>query len=588
MKIKISTVLFFLLLTVVGGLGAQTTATNQAASPDHPVKIPIGMNLAGISDYSPGFPFKNLMWGARPWLTKDLDRQGPFDSGFAEKIPLDQNGYPLELPCQPAGATQPQTVFTIIPNLTEPGRYVVLYDGEGEIAAAMSTKVVSSAPGRVMIELQNVGNDSAYEGIAITRSAKGNHLRNLRILALADEKADLKANPFRADFLEYCKQWHALRFMDWMVTNDSLEKEWRKRKPPAFYTMIGTSGDAIGRWGKLPSDFQLRFSGGVPVEILIQLANQMKTAPWFCMPHRATPEYMTQFAKLVKAQLDPSLKIYVEYSNEVWNWQFQQAGWMMQSKVAADAVIASGKRAWKNDLLPELPYDDGSVARDGGENHPERMAALDRRCFAAWESVFTGNDRARLVRVVGVQHAWADTARRTAQWVVEHGGADALAPAAYFGPNDEIYARWETAGAALTSAQVIADMNEAFEKDSARWTRELAAIAKEFKLRYVVYEGGQHIQPKEQKETPYLPSLKAAQFHPGMYDLYLKNFALHQEIGCELFCAFSSISKQGTRWGSWGHQERYGQPRREIPKFGALLDANAPKIERSNNNTKGK
>ena len=51
----------------------------------------------------------------------------------------------------------------------------------------------------------------------------------------------------------------------------------------------------------------------------------------------------------------------------------------------------------------------------------------------------------------------------------------------------------------------------------------------------------------------YLPALKAAQYHPGMFDVYMKNFALHQEIGCELFMAFSSISKQGTRWGSWGH-----------------------------------
>jgi hypothetical protein len=554
-----------------------TAASASAAGAPALVRLPIGMNLTSINDYSRGFPFKNLMWGARPWRTKNLDGSGPENTGVAEKFPCDAEGYPLEVPFQPEGAVQPQTIYTIIPNVTGAGRYVVLYDGEGEITAAMSSKLISSAPGRVVLQLAGRADDSAYEGIAIKRSQKGNHIRNLRILAEADEKADLAANPFRDDFLNYCKQWHALRFMDWMASNNSLEKEWRNRKQTTFYTMVGASGDAIGRWGNPPSKFILMFSGGVPVEIMIQLANLTQTDPWFCMPHRATPEYMAEFAKLVKARLDPKLKVYVEYSNEVWNWQFQQAGWMLQSKIAGDAVIASGLRAWKNGVEPPLPYDDGTVAKEGGENHPERMAALDRRCFAAWESVFTGKDRARLVRVVAVQHSWTDTARRTAKWVMEHGGADALATGAYIAPNKEIYARWTAAGAKLTAEQVIADMNEAFEKDSSKRTREIAAIAKQYKLSYVVYEGGQHIQPEGQKEASYMPALKAAQFSQGMYDLYLKNFALHQQVGCELFCAFSSIGRQGERWGSWGHQEYYGQPRSEIPKFGALLDANTPK-----------
>jgi hypothetical protein len=295
------------------------------------------------------------------------------------------------------------------------------------------------------------------------------------------------------------------------------------------------------------------------------------------MPHRATPGFMTEFARLVKAKLDPGLKVYVEYSNEVWNWGFQQAGWMLQSKVAGDAVLASGLPAWKKGLIPQFVFEDGAVAKDGGEAHPERMAALDRRCFAAWEAVFDGADRGRLVRVAGVQHAWPDTARRTAKWVTEHGGADAIAPAGYVGPNDEIYRRWEAAGAGLTADRVLTDMNEAFEKDSARWTREIAAIAKQFNLKYLVYEGGQHIQPKGQQETSYMPALKAAQTDPGMYRLYQKNLALHKEIGCELFMAFSSIGRQGTRWGSWGHQEYYGQPREQAPKYAALVDTNAPR-----------
>ncbi|MBC8040605.1 MAG: hypothetical protein H7Y06_08695 [Opitutaceae bacterium] len=538
------------------------------------------MNLSSPSDYSPGFPFKNLMWGARPWLTKNLEGGGPFNTEFAGKLPLDAQGYPLELPYQPEGADKPQIVFTIIPNTVEPGEYVVLYDGEGTIAAAMETRVQETYPGRVVLELKRKGEagGGGYEGIAITRSTKGNHVRNIRILALADERADLKANPFRDDFLAYAKQWHALRFMDWQATNNSLEKEWGGRKRPDFYTMVGGGGDPTGRTGKPIGEFPQRFSGGVALEIIIQLANLTQTDPWICVPHRATPEYITEMARLFKTRLDPRLKVYMEYSNEVWNWQFQQAGWMIQSKLAGDLVTAKGGKAWKDGVVPaEFPYDNGDVAKEGGEGHPERMGALNRYVFGFVEKVFSGADRARLVRVVGVQHNWVDTANRTARWVMENGGADALSPAGYFGPTNEIYARWEAAGASLTADQVIADMREALETRSAPDTRAIAEITRGHGLRFVVYEGGQHIQPKGQKKTDYLPALKAAQFHPGMYDVYMKNFALHQEVGCDLFGVFASISVQGSQYGSWGHQEYYGQSRNEIPKYGALLDANTPR-----------
>jgi hypothetical protein len=546
-----------------------------ASAADLP-KLPVGMNLAGIGDYQAGYPFRNLMWGARSWLTRNADGSGPFDSGVAARIPLDENGYPLEIPCQPEGAPGPQEVFTIIPNTVEPGRYVVRFDGEGEVGAAMETRLIGATPGRVVIELtgrRDAG--GGYQGIRIRASRKGNPVRNLWIVREDEETADLAANPFREDFLTFCRQWHALRFMDWTVTNNSLEKDWQDRKRLTFYTMNGSGGDAIGRWGKPASDFERRFSGGVAIEVMIKLANLTRTDPWFCMPHRATAEYRRKFAEMVRRDLDPSLKVYVEYSNEVWNWQFQQAGWMLQSRSAGADVVAAGGQAWKDGVEPrEFPLDGGEIARDGGTSHPERMAALDRRCFREWEEVFAGADRQRLVRVIGVQHSWLDTARRTVEWVMAHGGADAVAPAGYFGPNQAIYQRWAAAGAALTADQVIADMGEALEQDSGPWTKAIGALAAAHGLRYLAYEGGQHIQPEGQQELPYLPALKAAQKHPGMRRLYLRNFAIHQEAGCDLFMAFSSVSEQGSRYGSWGHLERYGQDPAEMPKYQALLDVN--------------
>ena len=179
---------------------------------------------------------------------------------------------------------------------------------------------------------------------------------------------------------------------------------------------------------------------------MIQLCNMLKIDPWFCIPHRATDDYIAQFARLVREKLDPSLKVYLEYSNELWNWGFHQAGWMLRSPLAGALVEAKGGKAWKDS------------EKTKGEGHPERIGALFRRTFAIWEREWAGDAQKRLIRVCAVQAAWFDASKRTIQWCLDNGGVDAVSPAAYVGPNDEIYQKWSHLGAALTADMVIDDM----------------------------------------------------------------------------------------------------------------------------------
>lgn len=37
-----------------------------------------------------------------------------------------------------------------------------------------------------------------------------------------------------------------------------------------------------------------------------------------------TPDRASCLALLLRDTLDPGLKVYLEYSNEIWNWQFEQ------------------------------------------------------------------------------------------------------------------------------------------------------------------------------------------------------------------------------------------------------------------------
>jgi hypothetical protein len=237
---------------------------------------------------------------------------------------------------------------------------------------------------------------------------------------------------------------------------------------------------------------------------------------------------------------------------------------MLSSEIAATPLEAEGQNPWLDRSTHE------------GKDHPERIGVLFRRCFSIWENVFSGIDRRRLITVCAVQHAWLATAQRTLKYCLDHGGVDVLAPAGYFAPGSIEYAKWRERGIELTADEVIADMNTAFHRDTETWTRSMATLARSNGVDMVVYEGGQHIQPEGQREMPYMPALAAAQRHPGMYDLYMKNLRLHQEVGCKLFCAYTSVGRQGTRYGSWGHAAYYGQQLADAPKLRAILDVNTP------------
>jgi hypothetical protein len=522
--------------------------------------LPIGMNLAGIADWEPGFPFRNLFWGARPWITRNFDGSGPHNTNKLAAFAFDGDGYPMQVPVSAAGVEQPQTVFTYLPNCRTRGTYVLLYDGEGDIEGLSSTRVLSKKPGRILLQMAHSADGP--EAIVIKRSKAGNHIRNIRIVSKDEEHIDLDASPFLPEFLDFCRPFHCLRFMDWASTNNSIEERWENRKKPSFYTMVAVSGDPEAKYGPAPTDFDMKFSGGVAIELMIQLSNMLQIDPWFCIPHRATDDYIAQFARLVREKLNPERKVYLEYSNEVWNWGFHQAGWMIRSPLAASLVEAKGGTAWKD------------AGKMQGTNHPERIGALFRRTFAIWEREWRGADLKRLVRVGAVQAAWSDAAQRTLSWCLDNGGVDCVSPAAYVGPDDAIYDEWAKLGPSLTPEKVIADLRSSLVMQRSGDMARTIKFGRERGLRYISYEGGQHIQPKSQAELAYNAALAEAQLHPAMYDLYVELLRLHRDLGCDLFAHFSSVGRQGTRWGSWGAKARYDIADSQSPKMRALLACN--------------
>lgn len=91
-----------------------------------------------------------------------------------------------------------------------------------------------------------------------------------------------------------------------------------------FMTALHTNSPQVARtttaqiWQGPPS------VGPVTTELCISMANNTMQHLWFNVDHLASDEVITALATKIKLGLNPSLKCYIEFSNECWNTMFQQ------------------------------------------------------------------------------------------------------------------------------------------------------------------------------------------------------------------------------------------------------------------------
>lgn len=308
---------------------------------------------------------------------------------------------------------------------------------------------------------------------------------------------------FHPVYLQRLAPFTTLRFMDWMNINNSGVTTWAQRT------------------GK-----------GEPIEHAIELCNDLKADAWFCMPHTADDGYVRRFAELVKAGLHPSAKVYVEWSNEVWNAEFKQHGW------AKEAGGGDLHRGWA-----------------------EHMA----RDFAIWREVFADQPQ-RVVRVLAGQASNDWHAAKLAERL-GRGGFDALSCAGYVGPKN--------LPSDATVDTIFKHLRDRLGEAERDW-REHRAIAEAYGVPLVAYEGGQHVTPRGDKNVAWYGAFVAAQRDPRMGELYRDLIARWRAVGGGLFVAYNDVGKI-SQHGAWGALEHQNQPIEQAPKYQALVKAAAGK-----------
>ena len=513
-------------VTAVFGFASARQLINKKVLPTAHSKLCI--NLAGIVDWSTEFPIVDLFKQSRPWIVEGKE---PASSG----LQIDVEGWVSQLPLGMVAST----IISSLDNGHFPsGDYMILYEGEGEIKVPnypyqsakldKSAKLGKSASMRRL--LVNVNGQKGVFRLDILNTNPQNYIKNIRVIAKQFE-ATYQQNPWNPNFLSRWQGVACIRFMDFMITNNSPQVSWHDRPQSQDASYV---------------------SKGVPLELMIDLANRLNAEPWFCMPHRAHDDYVKRFASTVKASLNPHLRAWVEYSNEVWNGGFEQNAY----------AAKQGQRL----KLAEKPW----------EAACKYTAYRSVQIFNIWQQVF--GDSSHFVRVLAAQAAYSGVAEQVLSFEQAAKQADVLAIAPYIhfsippnaedGMTDKVVANWSL-------DKLFDHLNQVSAPMSVQWIQSNKKVADQYGLKLVAYEAGQHlagVAGAENNEQLTQLFLKA-NADTRMGKLYTQYLSAWANNGGDLLCHYNSVG-EWSKWGSWGLLQYYHD--KPTPKLKAVVDwANA-------------
>jgi hypothetical protein len=300
---------------------------------------------------------------------------------------------------------------------------------------------------------------------------------------------------------------HVLRFMDWNRTNDQVAGSWATRAQPNV-----APGDR-----------------GVAYEWQIDLCNRAHVDYWINVPTLADDDHVTKLAQLIQQKLDPSLRIYIEYSNEVWNGGFPQATYADNQGVAAN--------------MPGM-----NQSYKGWAWYVFRAVQI----FQGFEGVF-GKNSPRLVKVLSGQAGYTGDATNPAPVCAWHLQSLADKTVNPQGETINAYAIAPYFGGTTTSA-LSADI-----PTEATYVQNHAACLKGTGIPLISYEGGQNSYAA--------PSCSAVATDPAMTNLYVTF------LNSMMAAGMSGPFNQYTHVGScWGLKMATGDSNANSPKYQGVLN----------------
>lgn len=533
---------------VVGAMGAGGVSAQPA-----PFAKKVGVELDGLGDGGRSRPFVDLARTHRGW--RKVRGEGD--------VAIDARGWPKGDAKTVLFDIRP--VFAWAPPMDDPDAYQPDWSGTYPFSLRGRAEVtVAEGPG---VKVEGVRYDEASNttagrivvpqgcGILVvsltdTRrepgAADGSGFADLRIIR-PGYPADTK-QIFTSEFLASLRPFAALRYMDWLETNHNPgfygdaghhALEWADRRPADYSTQAGTLG---GKYG-------------VSWEYVAALANETNTDAWINVPVAATDDYVRELAAFLRRELKPGIHVYVEHSNEVWNFGFPQ---YIYNKLAAIDEVKKGGSPLNAD---------GSNKEEAWAHrrHAKRLVEIAR----VFREAFAGQEG----RVRPIYASWAISPgphfEKVLEWV----------KATYGEPKDLFYAvadaSYYNVGKAAKDAspeQLVAAMRASADANLEN-RKKIRAIADRYGLKHCQYEIGPDVGGGDPKNVANriranrLPAMEGLLLHDALDNWF--------DRGGDMYMYFAHISP-ASRFGCWGLSEDVD--RLDTPKWRAIykLTGTAP------------
>ncbi|GAB1360941.1 hypothetical protein MASR1M32_01770 [Rhodobacter sp.] len=525
----------------------------------------LALGLAGVNDWSVQQPFLDIMKTARPWTGHLGDQWGGMEEPQLRAAGiLDPDGWPLVLPEGVSGLST--LILTDLPEDAGgvAGRYILTYQGKGVLKVEGRAQRLSDRPGEVIFDYAP-GPGAVILTLAATDPA--DPIRAISVVR-ADRAESLAGGEiFNPDWLARIEGVKGLRFMDWMATNNSELALPADRPKVSDYT-----------WAR----------NGVPVEVMVALANRLQAEPWLTLPHLASDDLVRAYAAAVRDGLDPDLRVWVEYSNEVWNWQFRQAHWaeeMGRARWGAEGTWLQFYGTRAAEIMGVFAAEMGGtdrmvrvVATQTGVKGAEEQILLAPRAVA--EGLPPPADSFDAYAVTGYFSGLLGSEGKIPAvkgWIAESAAAAEKAAAAggLIGAEAKAFVAIHRYDLALDRA--VAELRNGASTGAGEDTLEQlltdtlprrAAVAARHGLKLAMYEGGTHV-------VGYGPAVDDAEleeffavlnYSEGMGGLYADLLAGWARVSDQPFNAFVDLYRPN-KWGSWGALRHLGD---ENPRWTAL------------------
>ena len=481
-----------------------------------------GLNLGGQSSaYGDSFSSLNLFHGADAWITFDAN-----GNEVRGGVPLDAKGWVTEIPTVD-GVPQTLVANIFYTKIVPAGDYIVEWTGEGKLITYSNYEEIAPNKFRIKYDPDYSKGD---DGISLVMESTdpnntGNYIRDIKVYQ--EKYSDLVAmgEHFDPKWFQQIDDFRVLRTHDWQGTNFSKVTDW-------------TPNDVTA-----DQAFWVKDGRGMPYELLVEVANQAKSDLWINIPHMATDDYIRKAAEYVKANLDPSLRVYVEYTNEYWTTIFDQHQYL----------IDKGKALF------------GNVEFANVQAYGARASEMTQ----IFKQVF-GTDQERLFATATLPHQAFSTQEAitmlTTPDYVKKGGISPLDAGIKFLGTDG-YLSWFNTDPA-TDALVDGWMKQAdggfgsardflinqLKTDLAPAWEKGRALADQYGLKLGIYEGGalllngDYKNPGPDRFTNFNENV---QLSPEMKQVYEVELAAWQKVGSGPFAWYSDT-------GRWGPSGDYG------------------------------